>query len=242
MIISYSHDFIFIKTRKTAGSSMEIALSSHCGPEDVVTPLGFDQDTQRLQTFPGNCPRNFSGDKSAEESFVRALTSGDRREMRRILQNELRDAGAMAARRHAGADVAKEVAGDAFWDKAYKFTVERHPYEKAVSFAWFRAEPNGDFAKALEEILESRLYRNFDVYSIDGKPAVDFIIRYEHLDEDVPKVEAAIGGLPILSRLPRANAHQRKDRRPAHEVLTDAQKAIVRETCREEFELLGYAP
>src|SRR5262249_50304539 len=157
--------------------------------------------------------------KSVEESFVHALANGDRRTMRRILQDELRGSQALAARRHDGADVAKEVAGDAFWSKAYKFTIERHPYEKAVSLAWFRAEADGNFAKALEEILEARQYRNFDLYSIDGKPAMDFIIRYEHLDEDVPKVEAAIGGLPILSRLPRANSHQRKDRSAAQDVL-----------------------
>jgi hypothetical protein len=31
MIISPAHRFIFIKTRKTAGTSMEIALAKFCG-------------------------------------------------------------------------------------------------------------------------------------------------------------------------------------------------------------------
>jgi hypothetical protein len=53
-------------------------------------------------------------------------------------------------------------------------------------------------------------------------------------------VEQALGGLPILSRLPRANSHQRKDRRPASEILTPAQKSRIQETCREEFALYGY--
>ncbi|MEL6382956.1 MAG: chondroitin 4-O-sulfotransferase, partial [Cyanobacteria bacterium J06626_18] len=32
MIISHEYKFIFLKTRKTAGTSIEIALSKFCGP------------------------------------------------------------------------------------------------------------------------------------------------------------------------------------------------------------------
>jgi hypothetical protein len=39
MIISHKHKFIFIKTVKTAGTSLEVFLSQHCGPLDVVTPI-----------------------------------------------------------------------------------------------------------------------------------------------------------------------------------------------------------
>ena len=38
MIASFSCRFIFLKTRKTAGTSVELALSPACGPEDIVTP------------------------------------------------------------------------------------------------------------------------------------------------------------------------------------------------------------
>jgi hypothetical protein len=39
MIISHKHKFIFVKTFKTAGTSIEIFLSQHCGPLDIVTPI-----------------------------------------------------------------------------------------------------------------------------------------------------------------------------------------------------------
>ena len=38
MIVSHRHKFVFMKTRKTAGTSIEIALSEHCGPSDIVSP------------------------------------------------------------------------------------------------------------------------------------------------------------------------------------------------------------
>jgi len=52
-IISWSKKFIFIKTRKTAGTSMEVELASRCTAEDIVTPI-----------FPPNqhhSPRNYEG-------------------------------------------------------------------------------------------------------------------------------------------------------------------------------------
>jgi hypothetical protein len=32
MIVSHRYRYIFIKTKKTTGTSIEIALSRHCGP------------------------------------------------------------------------------------------------------------------------------------------------------------------------------------------------------------------
>jgi hypothetical protein len=39
MLASFEHNFLFIKTRKTAGTSLEIELSRHCGAADIVTPI-----------------------------------------------------------------------------------------------------------------------------------------------------------------------------------------------------------
>lgn len=40
MIVSDRYGFVFLKTRKTAGTSIEIALRQFAGPDDVFTPLG----------------------------------------------------------------------------------------------------------------------------------------------------------------------------------------------------------
>jgi len=52
MIISWAYRFVFIKTIKTAGSSIEVALSQQCEDSAVVTPL--------YPPEPAHRPRNFA--------------------------------------------------------------------------------------------------------------------------------------------------------------------------------------
>ena len=58
MIISHKYRFIFIKTVKTAGTSIEIARSRFCGDRDVITPISpQDEAARQAQGYlgPQNC-------------------------------------------------------------------------------------------------------------------------------------------------------------------------------------------
>lgn len=56
-IISFSRGFIFVKTTKTAGTSAEVHLARHCGPEDIITPI--------FPEVQGHQPRNYEGPEGA---------------------------------------------------------------------------------------------------------------------------------------------------------------------------------
>jgi len=56
MIVSHEHKFIFLKTKKTAGTSIELALTELCGPQDVITPLTEIDEARRTN---GRGPQNW---------------------------------------------------------------------------------------------------------------------------------------------------------------------------------------
>ena len=47
MILSHRYRYLFLKTNKTAGTSIEIALSKFCGPDDIITPISPEDEAIR---------------------------------------------------------------------------------------------------------------------------------------------------------------------------------------------------
>ena len=77
------------------------------------------------------------------------------------------------------------------------------------------------------------------IYSIDGEPVVDEILRQENLEEDIGRIAAKLGLEPLVA-LPRAKGGFRMDRRPAAEILSDRQKRIIYERAAKVFEMMDY--
>ena len=163
--------------------------------------------------------------------------SGDDKAMKSERRQEMENV--FIVHNHASTKRAIKMLGQSTWDSFYKFTIERHPYEKCVSWAW-QKKGQREMSEALEYSVEQGKYRNYDLYTLNGKVSVDFIIRYENMQKDLKIVEEKLG-LEIFSRLPNAKSEEREDKRPASIVLNDAQKAAIRTHCAEEFALMGYA-
>lgn len=65
-IVSFQHNFIFIKTTKTAGTSIEVDLSNVAGEDAIVTPI--------LPPVEGHRPRNF-GEANGPKTFFNHMSA-----------------------------------------------------------------------------------------------------------------------------------------------------------------------
>ncbi len=227
MIASLQHDFVFVKSRKTAGTSIEIALSAVCGPEDVISSiLPEDEEIRRGLGY-----------RSAQNTRLplRALTA--------------RDVARWAVRRrrpqywnHMPAGQIRRALGGARWKQMTTFTVERNPWDRAVSLYYWRTRERREqveFSQFLHEVEPERL-TNFPTYASGDAVCVDRILRYERLAAELVELWSQLG-LPGEPATVTAKSGQRpassRDYRPLY---TDGDAAYVAEICAREIALLGY--
>ena len=134
MIVSHARKFVFVKTRKTSGTSLEISLSHICGPDDIITPISFEDELVRLDQG-ARLPQNYG---SRGESRYREMIKARKLKLLR------------AKRRgrfynHMPAVKIRDEIGRQAWDEYFKFSIERHPYEKVSDRFIASANGYGDF-------------------------------------------------------------------------------------------------
>ena len=213
MIISHRHRFIFIKTTKCAGTSVEIALSRFCGPEDIITPISpVDEEHRKALGFRGN--QNWGGSKP-----------GDRR-----------------YRRHMGASAIRQRVGLECWESYFKFTITRNPFDRAVSEYFWRYR-NGvipRFSEFCDSPWLARLnQKGFGLYTINGRVAVDEVCRFENLESDLEAVRLQLGLADSLS-LPQAKSGVRPVNSQHQSIIGEPQRRIVERTFAHELALHHY--
>ena len=71
MILSHRHKFVLLRGRKVGGTSVEIALSTICGPADIVTPL-VPVDERARQRLGGHCG-NYSDSPRDEQAYLQLV-------------------------------------------------------------------------------------------------------------------------------------------------------------------------
>jgi hypothetical protein len=225
VIVNHRHKFIFVKTRKTAGTSIEIALSPFCGPRDVITPITpEDEQVRRALGYRG--PQNYRLPlrKYSREDVVARLAGRPSRDFYNHMP-------AAEIRRRVGRKV---------WFAYYKFAVERNPFDKALSsYYWYtRKTPERSFSEWLATTPVERVC-NYDMYAVNGALVVDRVLRYENLAKEIREVFAQLG-LPEDLELPRVKSGVRRDDRHYREVLTPEEARTLSIICAREIALFGY--
>ncbi len=99
MIVSHARKFIFVKTRKTSGTSMEISLSTVCGPDDIITPISWEDELVRLD-MGGRLPQNYGGrNEDGYRAMIKSLADANPGDT--FLAAQLKDAEEMIKRHSA---------------------------------------------------------------------------------------------------------------------------------------------
>lgn len=228
MILCHEYRFIFLKTNKTAGNSIEIALSKFCGDRDIITP--FSPEAQALREA-----RGYRG----PQNHLAPIWSYGARDLKRLILGRRRK---MRFYNHIRARELVRLLPPEIWKSYYKFCVVRDPFERCVSmYYWYhRTEPRPTFTEFLASDVPLKLKsRGHNLYTLDGKVAVDRFCRFERLEEDLERVRLELG-LPEPLELGKANTKFRADKRPHREIIAPGDRERIRELFREEIEMFGY--
>ncbi|NEQ68737.1 MAG: hypothetical protein F6K21_25195 [Symploca sp. SIO2D2] len=83
------------------------------------------------------------------------------------------------------------------------------------------------------------LISNWSIYSINDMLAVDYVGRYERLQEDLDEISRRLN-LPGSIELPKTKSGHRKDRAHYSEVLSEEARRRIEVVCAREIAALGY--
>jgi hypothetical protein len=231
MIISHTHKFIFIKSFKTAGTSVEAELSNFCSGSDIVTPMN-----------------DYRHNRDENGAFIHKSMNAE--DFIRLDLPNLQHADALTIK----GQVTPEV-----WNDYFKFSITRNPWDRAVSYFYWenRLDPAlnpkkkfyhylGAPFKELDQLkrlfsayIKQATWPNNDCfYTIDDQLCTDFVIQYERLSEDYRKVCEKLG--LTASTLPRLKGSVRKQRYHYSDYYDEETIAIVAERHKNDIRLFDY--
>lgn len=236
MLVAHSHRFIFIKTRKTAGSSVEAALRGYMAPGDIITPLPA-ADLRGESRYGGPAAANYT------HTGLRARVQAA------LGQPGKRLFGLQRARfvAHSPAAEVRRKLDRAVWDGYLKIAIARNPYDMLVSL-YFDERNNGRLPAGMsfDSFVRSRFARprNIDLCTVNGRLAVDVLLRYEQLEADLAALGARLGlGSGPAERLAHLHLNSGKRASPRIAAYYDADlQRYVAARYADEFELFGYDP
>jgi hypothetical protein len=212
MIISHQHKFIFIKTKKTAGTSIEIALSKICGEQDIITPISpEDENTRMALGYRG--PQNYIF--NGAQLFYNHIPASD---VRALAGGEVWDAYfKFCFERNP-------------WDKVISWYFWEYQIEPRPSISEFIQSGHAGLVGGPG---------GFDLYTINGEIAVNKVCLYENMDQEMERIQNQLN-LPDLPALPRAKSRFRSDKRHYRELLGAEDKIAIEKLFAREIDHFGF--
>ncbi|MEH6604178.1 MAG: sulfotransferase family 2 domain-containing protein [Pseudomonadales bacterium] len=212
MIVSHKHKFIFLKTKKTAGTSLEIALSKLCGPDDIITPIS-PEDEQTRKDLGYRGPQNYQISK--DKFFYNHI--GCKQIVGLLGPQVWSDYYTFCFERNP-------------WDKVISWYYWEHRQEPRPSMTEFIDSGHAAMVGGPG---------GFGLYTANNKVVVNKVCRFENLRAELDQLERDLN-LPPIPELPRAKSKFRVDKRPYSELMTDTDKDKIAQIFQREIALFGY--
>ncbi|PWK59305.1 hypothetical protein C7455_10873 [Roseicyclus mahoneyensis] len=180
--------FIFLKTKKTAGTSVEMLLEPFCAPEGHAVLEKVDV----IVSDRGIIGSRLKGAQLPDElSKIYGLWHN-----------------------HKPAAMVQQLVGMIKWRQSTKITTVRNPFDRMVSMFHYghRNAPflGGDFDGIRKNfqtwIVSGRWDADESIVTIDGKLCVDFIVRFENLRDDLKSLGAQLGVDIAVDSLPHTKS------------------------------------
>jgi hypothetical protein len=223
LIISHTHKYIFIKSEKTAGTSVEAALSQHCSDNDMVTPLGdywFNRDERGEWIHSAmNAEGFFQHDPAAE---IR----------RKVPPDVWNGYFKFSITRNPWDRVVSNFSWEAR-NKPELRPVSKWQHRLGAPFDEFR-----ETRKIFARFVAGPWTTNDRFYLENNELCVDFVIRYERLSDDLSEVCRRVG-VPDV-KLPHLKAGLRTGGHAFAEYYDEMSKGIVAERHCNDIRLFGY--
>ena len=229
MIVSHKHKFIYIKTKKTAGTAIEAAISQICGPDDVITPYREASEKDRK----GRGPQNYR---------IEHPLKPPRSRWRRFLRRPERYwHPTIGFYEHMPAWRIRDYVGEEIWNSYFKFSFDRNPWDRQVSWYLYKTKSKAR-RPSFEQFMRSRYayVDNHELYMLGSALAVDFLGRYEALGQDLNKALTQ-AGVDIPITVPHVNVTPNKDKsRKYHSYYTAELRDRIAKWYAPEIAFLGY--
>ena len=236
MLVSHRKQFIFTKTAKAAGTSVESYFEQYCMPD-------------------GEWQESHARDEYVSEAGVIGYRGPD--------------PSASTWYNHMSARRIRDLIGQDIWDRYFKFTVVRNPFDKLISgfFMAENAKRKYSYTQRLKASAKQILDRgnpidrvkgktgierfrcwiqkggainDRDKYLIDGQECVDYFIRFENLHEGIKHVCDHLSIPFEPARIPEFKKGKRHHRIQIRDYYDHETAQIVQKIYAWELERFGY--
>lgn len=234
-LVSHRYKFIYMKTKKTAGSSIWAFMRPYClSPEEQSSAIVQQQDI----TYHA---------KSSAYGIHSNMLKGNRTvNQPRPIKRLFRVPYIWGTHKNAR-DIRQDL-GHKMFNEYLKFCVVRNPWDRAISqWHWRQKKANSHTpltSSTLQSFIQKELKTGYglsEVYAIRKKATCDFYIRYENIEQDLEKVIRSLGITSYnIDTLPKLKSGVRASTKHYQQYYTPKTKALIEKLYRSEIEQFEY--